>query len=209
MHRAVDELSSRVILPEQLLHILQPVADAHLRLAAEDVIRLVQLGQTESLVRREPGRELRRPEVASNVFFSYNSKDAILVRELENQLCRRGISVWRDKTKIVAGQWFVDELERGIAHCESVIIVVGAHGLGNWEQLEYRAALSESLSKDKRLIPVLLPGVDTVPDNLLFLKQLHVVKFENDVCEQEKIDEVVAAIRSRPIAVSDRDRPTQ
>jgi hypothetical protein len=204
MRQAIESLSSRVFMPSALMARLQPVLQTPQHSAA-DVMQLMELEDADgraNLGERQPKFDQPQSMTRTNhlqdkfdVFLSYNSRDADSVGQLEIQLHKRGISVWRDKSRIGAGDCFLDRIECGMRKSQTILMVLGMHGLGTWQQQEYRAAISEAIARGTKVIPLLLPGVSTVPESLLFLSQFQLVKFESNVAEQAALDDLQAAVR--------------
>lgn len=120
-----------------------------------------------------------------DVFLAHNSKDKDSVEFICNELRNRKLNPWLDKEQIPPGRWFQDVIQKALTDVKSIAIFIGTHGLGKWEVLELRSAISQCVERDIPVIPVLLPGVSDLPPELLFLKELNYTKFS-------KIDDVVA-----------------
>jgi len=54
--------------------------------------------------------------------------------------------------------------------------------------------IDRCVAGEVRLIPVLLPGLDVLPDELLFLRPLNLVRFERSVSEREPVRQLVWGI---------------
>ena len=92
-------------------------------------------------------------------------------------LKKRGIAPWIDIEQIPPGRWFQDVIQGAIREVKSAAICLGPNGLGRWEAVELRAFISQCVERGIPVIPVLLPGVDTIPESLVFLRELRYVKF--------------------------------
>ena len=112
------------------------------------------------------------------VFLAHNSVDKPQVRAIAKELRKRGLNPWLDEEKIAPGQLFQDAIQKAIPQIKSAVICIGTEGLGKWEVLELQALISQFVNKGSPVIPVLLPGVDRIPDNLPFLQQFKWVSFE-------------------------------
>ena len=77
---------------------------------------------------------------------------------------------------------------------KTAAIVIGKSGLGRWQKVELRAFVSRCIEHDIPLIPVLLPGAVSVPDDLLFLRELNVVRFSDDVGDEVEVARLVWGI---------------
>ena len=128
--------------------------------------------------------EERRRRGQFHVFLCHHSRDKAAVRELARALEDEGILPWLYEERIFAGDAFQAKLEEAIAEARNIALCIGPHGLGRWQEVEYRAAYQrfieiEELDEESapvrtgvRVIPVLLPGAseNRVP---LFARQLH------------------------------------
>lgn len=94
-----------------------------------------------------------------DVFISYNSKDHADVLELAEGLSKRGLKPFLDRWDLAPGLRWRPELERVLASCSSVVVMLGPHGIGEVQQREVDVALRRQ-DKDPRfpVVPVLLPG---------------------------------------------------
>jgi len=104
-------------------------------------------------------------------FLSHNSRDKPAVRALAEGLRARGISVWLDEDQLRPGIPWQPLLESGIRASWSVAVLVGADGLGPWEDLEMQAALSLAVKDGCPVIPVLLADAPAKPELPMFLSE--------------------------------------
>ena len=58
-------------------------------------------------------------------------------------------------------------------------VILGKNGIGRWQNWEIQAFFSQLVNANKIVIPVLLPGLDEVPEDLPFLQQLRWINFKN------------------------------
>ena len=114
-----------------------------------------------------------------DVFLAHNSADKPQVREIARELKRRGLKPWLDEEQIAPGDLFQEVIQKAIPQIKSAAICIGLEGLGRWQVLELQALISQFVNKGSRVIPVLLPGVDKIPDNLLFLQQFNWISCES------------------------------
>lgn len=110
-----------------------------------------------------------REKQAFDVFLSHNSKDKPGVRALAALLTERGISVWIDEEQLIPGRPWQPLLEKGIKESATGAVLVGADGVGPWENEEMQGLLQFVVQEKKPVIPVLLPGAPGKPDPPLFL----------------------------------------
>ena len=106
-----------------------------------------------------------------DLFLSHSSADKGIVRSLAVALEEIGVSVWLDEEKLLAGRAWQNDLERAISESRAAAVLIGPHGLGNWETPEVWACTSEFIDRAMPVIPVLLPGVGDNPEVPLFLRQ--------------------------------------
>lgn len=93
-------------------------------------------------------------------FFSHNSADKPLVRELDRLVRERGVETWLDQREIKAGDSWLPLLEQGIRESHCAAVLLGPSGLGPWHGEETQVLLVQATARGKRVIPVLLPGFD-------------------------------------------------
>ena len=134
-----------------------------------------------------------------DVFLAHNSQDKPQVRAIANKLKRRGLTVWLDEEQIPPGRSFQDAIQQALQNVKSAAIFIGTEGLGKWQILELRSLISRLLEADIPIIPVLLPGVEGIPDNLLFLRELNYVKFEKGINDFEALDKLESGIRQKHV----------
>jgi hypothetical protein len=135
---------------------------------------------------------------AYDVFVAHNSLDKDIARSLAGALVQNGIRPWFDENEIPPGQWFQDHIQRGIRSSRSVAILIGRSGIGRWQHAELRATLSKCVEEGISVIPVLLPGVTLIPDELSVLRELNFVVFNSwpDDAGLEKLIWGISGIRN-------------
>lgn len=131
-----------------------------------------------------------------DVFLAHNSQDKPTIEVIAEQLKKHGIKYWIDTEQILPGRWFQDVIQKAIPNVKSVAMFLGIHDLGKWQLLELRAFMKQCVDKDLPLIPVLLPGVEKVPEDLLFLEQLNWVSFES-LDDEAALDNLVWGITGK------------
>jgi hypothetical protein len=120
-----------------------------------------------------------RGEYEFDVFLAHHSGDKPLVRTINNQLKKRGIKPWIDEEQIAPGRSFQQEIQEAIPVVKTAAILIGEKGLGRWQARELESFYREFVEKDKTVIPVLLPGVDEVPESLPLLRNLRWINFKS------------------------------
>ncbi len=137
-----------------------------------------------------------------DVFLAHNSQDKTAVKEIANQLKQRGLKVWIDEEQIPPGRPFQDEIQQAIPNVKAAAIFLGYVGLGKWQTMEVRTLTSRCVSANIPVIPVLLPGVDRIPENLLFLQELNWVCFTKEVNDSEALHKLVWGITQQKPQIS-------
>lgn len=116
-------------------------------------------------------------QVYYDVFLAHNSRDKSSVEAIKAQLEQRGLRTWLDKEQVPPGRWFQQVIQEAIPKVRAAAIVIGPNGVGKWQAVEQRVFIAECVERGIPVIPVFLPGVREVPEDLLFLKQLNPVRF--------------------------------
>jgi hypothetical protein len=123
-----------------------------------------------------------------DVFLAHNIQDKPQVRAIALALKQRNIKSWIDEEQIAPGRSFQDEIQQAIPLVKSAAIFIGSQGLGRWQSWELKAFIAECVERKIPVIPVLLPGVNNLPEDLVFLKQLRWVAFSNEVDDEAAIN---------------------
>ncbi len=110
-----------------------------------------------------------------DVFLAHNSQDKAIVRKIANELRQRRIMPWLDDEEIPAGQPILDFIEKAIQNVKSIAVFIGSEKLGRWQKIELLSIMS--MAENIPIIPVLLPGVDDIPNDLPFLKDRMYISF--------------------------------
>ena len=114
-------------------------------------------------------------------FLSYNSQDINLMRELEVGLRRKDpdAHICFAPNNVRAGGFWLPSLANEIAQATAFVLLVGQHGVGPWQVMEYYEALARRVKEhndhpDVHEFPVVLVLLDGQPaPGLPFLRQLH------------------------------------
>jgi len=97
-----------------------------------------------------------------SIFLSYNRRDNAAVERLAQALRDRGLSLFKDDWYLSPGDHWPSALERRLAECNAVAVLIGGNGLGPWQQREVYAAIGREVREratgqsNFRVIPVLL-----------------------------------------------------
>ena len=132
-----------------------------------------------------------------DVFLAHNSNDKPSVEIICEKLKVRGLKPWLDKEQIPPGRWFLDVIQDTIREISSVAVFIISHELGRWQVVELRAFISQCVERKIPVIPVLLPGVDKIPEEFVFLNEFMWVKFKTNVNEEEALDNLIWGITGK------------
>lgn len=119
-----------------------------------------------------------------DVFLAHSDRDKPLIRRIYRNLQNLGLRPWLDEEEIAPGASFQDEIQRAIRRVSTAAICIGSEGLGQWQEIELKALISECIDREVRVIPLLLPGVLSIPERLAFLRQYNYVAFQDAEDEQ-------------------------
>jgi hypothetical protein len=122
-----------------------------------------------------------------DVFLAHSSKDKPLIRQIYRKLKEVGIQPWLDEEEIAPGTKFQDEIQQAIGRIKTTAIFLGQGGLGRWQALELKSFISQCVKRDIPVIPVLLPGVEELPEELIFLQEFHAVLFRDGMEDENAL----------------------
>jgi hypothetical protein len=110
---------------------------------------------------------VRAGTVNYDIFLSYSRADADAAERLRARLKDAGLNTFLDIYGLPAGQPWQQWLERQLAGCRALVVLVGPKGFGQWQHREIQLGLDRQASNKNTfpVIPVLLPGLakDDVP----------------------------------------------
>jgi tetratricopeptide (TPR) repeat protein len=137
-----------------------------------------------------------------HVFLSHSARDKAAVEELALRLKQEGIEPWLDKWNLVPGEPWQPAIERALDDCAACAVVIGAGGMGVWQNEEMRAAIDRRVRVVQgqfRVIPVLLPGVDRPERGKLpaFLLATTWVEFRSVIDDAEAIRRLICGIQGK------------
>lgn len=134
-----------------------------------------------------------------DVFLSHNSKDKPDVEQIATLLREKyGLKCWLDKWNLVPGEPWQEALEDALDRCRTVALFVGANEISPWENEEMRSALeTRAHDKERRVIPVLLPGAPDSRDLKLprFLSRLTWVDFRGGLNDENALYRLYCGIQ--------------
>lgn len=134
-----------------------------------------------------------------DVFLAHNNLDKPLVRIVAKKLKQYELIPWLDEEEILPGQYFQDAIQRVIPQVTSAAIFISPLGLGRWQDLELKVFISQCVKRNIPIIPVLLPGIDTIPESLVFLAELNYVQFVDGIDDRKALERLVLGIRKQKI----------
>jgi hypothetical protein len=132
-----------------------------------------------------------------DVFLAHNTVDQPLIEIISQKLKSRGLNPWLDKEQIPPGRWFQDVIQDTIKKISSAAIFISNNGLGRWQVVELRSFISQCVERKIPVIPVLLPGVEKIPTEFVFLNEFNWVKFKKDVNEEDALDNLIWGITGK------------
>ena len=112
------------------------------------------------------------------LFISHSSKDKVLANYLYADLVEQGHNPWLDEWNIKAGQSIPNEIQKGLATADYVLVLLSPHSVNsNWVTAEWESVFWEEINEQEtKVIPILLEDCD-IPQ---FLKAKKYVDFRED-----------------------------
>jgi tetratricopeptide (TPR) repeat protein len=131
------------------------------------------------------------PGTPLTIFISYKRANRRFVDWLEADLKARGYEVWVDRSKMEGGDDFPQTLQKAIARCDVVLVVLSPQALeSKWVRMEYRQALHIN----KLVIPLVRQRCHEMPLELL---GVHQINFQGSSRYHSGLQELLAALRVR------------
>ena len=139
-----------------------------------------------------------------DVFLSYDSRDWTQAEAVARALRSGGLSVFLDRWYLVPGRPWPEALEDALGRCRAIALILGASGLGPWQQREKALALDRQVrDANFPVIPVLLPGSDPA---LGFLGLNTWVDLRSGSDDRGALAVLAAAVRGEPPGPELRER---
>ena len=136
-----------------------------------------------------------------DVFLSHNSLDKPAVEWLAKKLQKKTkIKVFLDIRNLIPGEPWQEALEEALDRSQTAAVFLGPAGIGPWQNEEMRRALDVRVMDNKRrVIPVLLPGINQPDENDLpgFLQRLTWVDFQAGLDDETAFRRLVAGIQGK------------
>lgn len=115
-----------------------------------------------------------------DVFLCHNSEDKAEIRQIADELSRRGVRPWLDERDIRPGQQWQVALEDQIQTIKAAAVFVGKSGISPWQRIEMRTLLNQFVKRACPVIPVILSSATETPELPIFLQNFHWVDFRKD-----------------------------
>ena len=104
-----------------------------------------------------------------DVFLCHNSEDKSQIKIIARQLRENSIIPWLDEDKFIGGDEWQKKLYKIINKTSIAFIFLGNHGIGKWQHEEIDHLHTRFIKNGRVypiIVPVLLPGVKEVPDEV-------------------------------------------
>jgi len=132
-----------------------------------------------------------------DVFFTYNPPDEIEVLKVAAKLREYGLEPWVRREQIRPGTFYLDSTQKALKSINCNAIFLGSGKIQGLSNLEMFVQMTQIVKKDTILIPVLLPGVEIIPEDMLFLRELQYVRFVDGMDDCKAIEDLVWAIKNQ------------
>ena len=140
-------------------------------------------------------------EGAFDVFLSYSRDDQQTAERVAETLHAQGLKVFLDRWYLRPGCSWPEALERALADCRAVAVLLGPRGIGPWQQREqYQALDRQAKTPDFRVIPVVLPGTEDLALGFLGLNTW--VDLRSDI--EQGLGLLAKAVRGEPAGPADQ-----
>lgn len=131
------------------------------------------------------------------VFLAHNSADKPEVRAIAKELKKRGLNPWLDEEQIQPGDSIPRKVQEGLSQSQVSIFFIGTSGFGKFQEIwELDALIMLCYKKGMRIIPILLPGVNIYPKELVLLEARKYLQFHQSINETEPLNELFQVIKA-------------
>ena len=111
------------------------------------------------------------PDPRYDAFLSYAHVDEAAARQVNDWLHEQGLETFFDQSQLRPGLRWIPAVEDAIGDAAAVVILIGAHGVGNTQKYERELAIMRQTREPRfPVIPVLLPGCEKPPTGFLTSK---------------------------------------
>jgi hypothetical protein len=108
-------------------------------------------------------------------FISYSRTDSKFANFLESELQRRGYSLWRDQTDIIAGQNWEKMINRAIEICSHFIIILSPNSINSQE---VKRELSVAINLSRPIIPILIADCE-IPSEISRINYINWIELQD------------------------------
>ncbi len=145
-----------------------------------------------------------------DLFLSYNGRDREAVVRLRELLQQRAIQTYFDRSDLIPGIPWQNELERAISGVRAVAVLIGNDGIGPWQRPEKELAIDRQVREEKAgrqfpVIPVLLPNAD-VEKVTGFLMRNTWVDLRGGLNDPAALDALARAVTGKPATADTSQR---
>ncbi len=134
-----------------------------------------------------------------DVFLCHNSKDKPLIIKIADGLEQLELTPWIDRRNIDPGEEFQTAIEQAIPRTKSAAIFFGLHGVGQWQKEEINALYREKVNRKIILVPILLPEVNEIPSEFVFLQGHNYLKLETQEINEQFLNDLVKGVTRQNI----------
>lgn len=131
-----------------------------------------------------------------DVFLFHSNEDTSKVRPIAKQLKKKGLLPWFNEWELSPGTSWQEALERQMKNIKSVAVFIGK--IPPWNNLEVRDFLRRFVRQKVRIIPVIIEGINEIPDLPIFIEETRMVNF--NCPEPEPLKELIWGIRGRKVS---------
>ncbi|MCP6757494.1 MAG: toll/interleukin-1 receptor domain-containing protein [Fischerella sp. CENA71] len=144
-----------------------------------------------------------------DVFLCHNSKDKPLIIKIADGLEQLELKPWIDRRNIDPGEEFQAAIEQAIPRTKSATIFFGLHGVGKWQKEEIDALYREKVNRKIILVPILLPGVNEIPSEFVFLQGHNYLKLETQEINEQFLNDLVRGVTRQNIELQNPTSATK
>jgi TIR domain len=122
-----------------------------------------------------------------DVFLSYSFKDKTWVSEFASALRAGGIKAWFDVADLAPGEHWQEKIQEALRESSTLVIILSPNSVDSpWTFFELGAAVADN----KRIIPVLLEGIDLARVPIPF-RQFQALRGQSPIEAGKKVAEVL------------------
>lgn len=158
----------------------------------EDKMTTIKLGKQEST---ETKIIMTTDTEKFDVFLSHNSKDLDAVIQLKKILENKGVRCWLDDDELLYGDKAVEAINKAVRNSSCFITCYGLSGEGPWQNEEVAGAIGLAVSKQQRVIPLILPNAVGEPNFSIFESNRIWVNFRNGFADDKIVNKLVKSIK--------------